>query len=701
MRVNNGRMRGFLCASGAAIGMLLAGPAPAAPAPHGEVVWDTFGVPHIYGKSEAAIFYGFGWAQTHSHANILLKLYGTARARAAEYWGPSEEESDRWLIANNVYDRARTWYGQQTPQFRADLDAFAQGINDYATKHPSEIDPSVKMVLPVSGVDVVAHAERLMNFIYIASEMHVLGGPPSHAAGGSNAWGVAPSRTTDGHTVLLANPHLPWAPGFFTYYEAHMNGPGINLYGATQVGLPVLRFAFNNDLGFTNTVNTILGSVRYKLTPMGDGYKLDGKQAAFRTKRYSYKVKQPDGSEQDKSFVQKYAVQGPVFTRADGTEIALYVAGLDRPEMMKEYWDMGLSHNFAQFQAAVKKLQVPMFNIVYADRDGHIMYLDNGILPKHESGDFKYWSGDVPGDTTGNIPKGIVSYEDLPKVVDPTTGFVQNTNDAPWVATYPRTLYPQAYPAYVSGIAPMTFRSQMSVKMLAGTDKFSFDEIIARKLNTHSLMAERILPTLLQAARDDTRPEVKQAVKVLSAWDYADNADSRGALLFETWAALFSGPKFVDYSNFQQAWSLDQPITTPDGLKDPRHAVDLLAQAAVKTKALYGAIDRPFGEVSRFHLGNVNLPGNGGFGSSGIFRTITWSPMKDGERTPLHGETWVSLVSFSTPLRAKGLLSYGNSTQPGSKHRSDQLSYLSAKTLRDLWVTRAEVEQHVESVDTY
>ncbi|MFT8777499.1 MAG: penicillin acylase family protein, partial [Gluconacetobacter liquefaciens] len=109
--------------------------------------------------------------------------------------------------------------------------------------------------------------------------------------------------------------------------------------------------------------------------------------------------------------------------------------------------------------------------------------------------------------------------------------------------------------------------------------------------------------------------------------------------------------------------------------------------------------DRPFGAVSRFHLGNVNLPGNGGFGNTGVFRTITWGPMKDGERTPFHGETWVSLVSFSTPMKAKGLLSYGNSSQPGSPHHTDQLSYLSSKTLRDLWLTRDEVEKHIESID--
>jgi acyl-homoserine-lactone acylase len=95
------------------------------------------------------------------------------------------------------------------------------------------------------------------------------------------------------------------------------------------------------------------------------------------------------------------------------------------------------------------------------------------------------------------------------------------------------------------------------------------------------------------------------------------------------------------------------------------------------------------------------VPGNGSYGNTGVFRTITWSPMKNGERTPVHGETWVSLVEFSKPLKAVGLMSYGNASQPGSKHRTDQLRFLSDKTLRTLWTTRAEVEKNLEDRVAY
>lgn len=687
-------------------GLLLAGVAAAPAASHqaaasdaggGEIVWDSFGVPHVYAKTESGAFWGFGYAQAQSHGNLLLKLYGEARAKSAEYWGGAANEAqDRWLIANDVPARAGRWFQQQTPQMRADLNAFAAGINAYAAKHPEAIDPAMRRVLPITGLDVMAHAHRLMNYVYIASDRKVLADPATNEAGGSNAWAVAPSRSASGKAMLLANPHLPWAPSMLTYYEAHLNAPGYSVYGATQVGLPVLRFAFNNDLGFTNTVNTMLGYSSYTLTLAEGGYRYDGKVLPFRTEQKSYKVRQADGSLKDVTFTQRYAVQGPVFDIPGGTTIALEVAGLDRPGVLKQYLDMGKAHNFAQFQAALRQMQVPMFNIVYADRGGHILYLDNGILPKHAEGDLARWSAPVPGDTSATLWHDVHSYDDLPKVVDPASGFVQNANDPPWLATWPRTLDPKAFPAYFAPVGPVSQRAQMSVKLMTATPKISFDDFVARKLETRSLMADRLLPELIAAAKDSADPEIVEAVRLLDGWDHRFEANARGALLFETWAAIFAPKNFTDQSNYAVKWTLADPLETPRGLKDAAGAVTMLKAAVAKTRQLYGAVDRPYGDVSRFHLGDVSLPANGGFGNTGVFRTITWGPMKNGERTPMHGETWVSMIEFGTPMRAVGMMSYGNSSQPGSKHNSDQLQFLNSKTFRTLWIDRAEVERHVE-----
>jgi acyl-homoserine-lactone acylase len=274
---------------------------------------------------------------------------------------------------------------------------------------------------------------------------------------------------------------------------------------------------------------------------------------------------------------------------------------------------------------------------------------------------------------------------------------VQNTNDPPWIATYPQVIKHEDYPAYVATNGPESLRSQQSAHLLADARKISFDDFVARKLSTHTLMADRVLDDLVAAAAGDPDPEVQAAVSLLKTWNRETVGDSRAALLFETWAGKFAPNNFTSLANYKVKWLASAPIDTPTGIADPAKAVEMLKAAIADMKSKYGAIDRPFGEVSRFAIDKVDLPGNGGFGNTGLFRTITWGPLKNGVRVPVHGETWVSLVEFSTPIKAVGLMSYGNASQPGSPHRSDQLKHLSDKTFRTLWTTRAQVEQHLEA----
>ncbi len=682
--------------------------ASAAPALADEVLWDRHGVPHINASTEAGAFKGFGWAQAASHGNILLKMYGESRARAAEYWGAEYAPLDRYLIAHDAPARSLAWYKAQSPQMRANLDAFAAGINAYLAAHPDHVPAELKRVLPITGVDVMAHAHRLMQFLYVAPMGRMLSPPGKPGPtglgddGGSNGWAVGPSRTVGGTAMLLANPHLPWAPSPLTYYQAQITAPGYSVYGATQVGLPVLRFAFNNDLGFTNTVNNMLGAVRYRLELAGDFYVVDGKRLAFRRETKSLLIRQPDGSLKRETFVQRQSIHGPVFD-VGGEAVAIRVAGLDRPGVLAAYLDMGKAHDFAGFEAALKRLQIPSFNIVYADRAGHVFHISNGILPRHKTGgSHDFWSGLVPGNRSDLIFTEIEPYDSLPKALDPPGGFVQNANDTPWVNTLPRVLDPATYPAHVAADEPMSLRAQMSARLLAGTDRIDFAEFMRRKLTTTSLLADRMKADLIAASADSPDPDVIAARELLAGWDNRFDAQSRAAILFEAWAKRFAGPSLGDQGNFARVWTLADPVNTPAGIKDAAQATAMLKAAAQEVKARFGRIDPLFGEVSRFSAGEAtSTPGHGGLGGLGLFRTISWGPWTGTTRAPVSGETWVNLIEFSTPMKAVATMSYGNSSQPGSPHRSDQLAALSEKRFRPLWLTRAEVERNLERRDVY
>ncbi|MEA5602210.1 acylase [Nostoc sp. UHCC 0252] len=661
----------------------------AVPTKSTEILWDTYGVPHIYGKDDQSAFHAFGWAQMQSHGNLLLRLYGQARGRAAEYWGEEYLDSDRWVQTAGVPERARSWYQAQSPSFRSYLDAFAKGINAYAKQNPKLIDDEVEVVLPVKAEDVMAHLHRVLNFTFVVNPEEALDLSKEKLQVGSNGWAIAPSNSASGNAMLLANPHLPWSD-LFLWYEAQITAPGIDAYGATLVGVPVLAIAFNNNLGWTHTVNTYDGWDVYELTLAGNGYRFDDKVLKFQTKTLSLKVKQKDGSLQEQPLIVKSSVHGPVLTEKNGKAVALRVAGLDRPGVLQQWWDMARSRNLNQFQSVLKRLQLPMFTVMYADREGHIMHLFNGQVPVRSFGDFKYWQGLISGNTSKTLWTKIHPYQDLPRIVDPKSGWLQNTNDPPWTTTFPTAIKADNYPPYM---APrfMDFRSQSSVRMLAEDDKISFDEMVTDKHSTRMELADRILDDLIPAARKYGQDLGQKAANVLEAWDRQANADSQGAVLFAFWAQQMDWDK-----TFSKPWSENSPRTTPDGLANPESAVATLQAVAAEVEKTYGALDVPWGKVFRLRLGDLDLPSNGGDANLGIFRALDFAPGENGQFQAVSGDSYVAAIEFSKPVRAMALTSYGNASQPGSPHISDQLQMFADKKLRTVWRDRSDILAHLE-----
>ncbi|NBD17964.1 MAG: acylase [Cyanobacteria bacterium] len=665
-----------------------------------EILWDTYGVPHIYSEDENSSFYAFGWAQMHSHGNLLLRLYGQARGRAAEYWGEQYLESDQWVWTMGIPDRARQWYKEQSPAFRKNIDAFAAGINDYAKTHPELLSTEVEAVLPINPIDVLAHLQRVLHFTFVVNQEQVgeiqkdfqTAKPAANSTMGSNAWAIGPSRSASGNAMLLINPHLFWSDRFL-WYEAQIQTPDMDAYGASLVGIPVLNVAFNNNLGWAHTINQHDGWDAYELTLAEKGYEFDGQVRAFETEQKTLKIKQEDGTLQEETLTIQHSIHGPVIAKTDESAIALRVVGLDEPGALEQWWEMGRAENLSEFETALKRLQLPTFTVMYADREGHILHLFNGQVPIREQGDFEYWSGLIPGDTSTTLWSNTHSYEELPRVLDPASGWLQNANDAPWTTTFPKALEAADYPLYMAPQGPMQFRAQRSAGMLAEDETISFEELIAYKHSTRMELADRVLDDLIGAARQQGGELVEQAANVLENWDRQANADSQGAVLFTFWNRQVNREQL-----FATGWSEDFPLTTPDHLADPVQAVDALKTAAAQVKETYGALDVPWGEVFRLQAGELDLPANGAPGRLGSFRTVRFAPMENRDRfQAILGDSYVAAIEFSDPVRARALTSYGNATQPHSSHVGDQLELFAQQELRPVWRSRSEIQAHLTS----
>ena len=673
-----------------------------------EILWDQYGVPHIFAADRESMFYAHGWAQTQNQANLLLRLYGESRGRAAEYWGESYLELDRWVQLNGVPERAKVWYEAQDPTFRKYLDAFARGINDYAKAHPDAIGPEYRVVLPVSGVDVVGHPLRAVQYMYMASqdrmrrEVRAMDRGATVAeiterddvAAGSNTWAIGPSHSASGKAMLIINPHLAWGDTFYRYMEVHLTGPGYDLYGAPQIGFATPVVGFNPRAGWGRTVNTIDTVDFFKLTVRDGQYEFDGKLRSFEHETKTLRIKQPDGSLRDEKLDIRRSIHGPVVYDANGVTVAMRVAGLDRPKMLEQWFRMGEARNLEEFKSALRLMSVPMWNANYADAEGHIMMVFDGLVPKRKTGDWQFWSGVVPGNTSETMWTDYLSFDELPKSVDPPSGFLQNTNEPPWFMTIPQ-LDPAKYPAYVSPpvISRTLFRTRRSLHMITEDKLISYDKMLADKLSTRMEIADAVLPDLLKAAAGT------EAGDVLAKWDRMTDTESRGGVLFKMFADRYFGVNIDD--KLRVKLDSKHPLDSAYGIADTAAALKALSVAAEECRKIYGSLDVPWGQVFRYASGKADVPGDGGPGTLGVFRTIDFTRKQGDRYYAAHGETFICAIEFADHERAQCAVSYGNASQPGSPHLEDQLPLMVGKKLHPVWRDRKEIEAHLERKETF
>ncbi|MBC7873126.1 MAG: penicillin acylase family protein, partial [Ferruginibacter sp.] len=506
-----------------------------------EILWDNYGVPHVYAKNQYDMYYAFGWAQMHNHANLLLQLYAQARGQAAEYWGEKFLASDKTIHLFNLPDSAKAHYNKYSNEYKTIINSFAKGINDYAKAHPDNIDSIARLVLPITPYDVLAHDARVVCLQFLAAAD--IQNTQRLLAPGSNAYAIGPSKSASKNAMLVANPHLPWSD-LYLFFEAHLSAPGFTAYGASLLGQPILNIAFNNNLGWTLTVNTIDASDRYELKMQDGGYLLDGKTENFHEKLVKLKVRQRDGSLLELDTTFHYSRHGPVLGEKNGKAYAIRIAGLENPFRLVQWHQMSKAKNWKEFEGALKMLQSPMFNVIYADKAGNILYLFNGNVPVRTEGDWRFWNGTIDGTVSKYIWHQYHKYDELPQVFNPSGGFVQNANDPPWTSTFPTLLNPKKFPAYMAPQV-MAFRPQRAVNMIKDDASITFDELIAYKLNTGMEAADRFLDDLLDAVKRNPDAISTNAAEVLKKWDRSTNTDSRGAVLFARWFDMMKDSMFA------------------------------------------------------------------------------------------------------------------------------------------------------------
>ncbi len=682
-----------------------------------EILWDEWGVPHIYGNSVKQLVYGLSWAQMHNHGNWILRLYGISRGRAAEYWGEEHLKSDRYVWTMLIPQLARQQYIRLNYQERQNVDAFAKGINDYAMEHGDMLDEDLKAVLPLRGLDVVQHlvyatlilpnATQIENIIQEYSDQNSASTGKStrlEVNGASNGWVIGPGKSLSGKPMLLSNTHFPWPnlPGYehVIWHEAHVVGQGIDHYGIGLVGVPALTLGFNDKKAWTITMAPNVDRVdTYELTKLDNGYLFNGRKCPFKRKKIRLWVKQDDGSLRESQLEIKASVHGPVIFETDDHALALRVA-VPNKIAGSQLWDMAKADNYDDFIEALEGQNLPPLNILYADREDNILYTMVGPYPDRKG--IKYDPSNViSGNSSKNLWRGLLPFDRMPLVLNPDSEFLQNANEPPWSTTLPSELNPEDFPQDWPQ-SRISLRAARILKTLMSEDVFSFDDVINDKFSNHSELADRVLDDLIKIGRADDDPSVQQVTNVLANWDRTFDSDSLGATAFAFWLMVFLPSPSTEFPDTYYAHPYDQqnPLSTPNGLKDSSKALQALKTASQALNGLFGSFHVPWGEIFRFRLAGLDLPGHGAPGAWGVLCANTGIPQADGSLLSSVGDTWVFAVDFADPDNAMAVTSYSNATQPGSVHLNDQLPLYAEKRLRKVWRTYDEILAHTEFQET-
>jgi acyl-homoserine-lactone acylase len=532
---------------------------------------------------------------------------------------------------------------------------------------------------------------------------------------GSNAWAFGKDTTANGSGLLVGNPHFPWA-GVNRFWQVHLTIPGnLDVMGVGIGNFPNVTIGFNKDVAWSHTVSTGKRFTLHELTlAAGDptSYVVDGQSVKMTPRTVSIQVPAADGSLQAKTQTVWSTRWGPVVVipRAGlnwtaKTAYALKDANIGNVRATDSSLGFGRARNVQELRDAMKNIGTPWVNTLAADRHGNTLYADVSVVPDVDAAQLQRCAPSKPAaallpaaglvvldgsrsdcdwrkDPTSPVP-GLIPMERMPTTV--RTDWIHNSNDG-FFYTNPLQEW--------SGISPMVGTEALTrprtraglteIPELLARGKVTPDAAQAQLFSNRNMMASVVVPDLLAACADAPTAEARDGCAALRGWDRTNNLDSRGAHLFrEFWRNVRMVPGL-----HRVAFDSAQPAATPAGLKMADAAVaakvwETLTTAVKAVRSAGFALDAPLGTVQRPLITDEAIALHGGEEVEGVLNNLGNQFAQGISAKGLtidYGTSYVQSVTFDAkgPV-ARGLLTYGQSTDPASPFANDQMRLYSRK----------------------
>jgi acyl-homoserine-lactone acylase len=684
------------------------------------IIRDNWGIPHVYGKTDADAVFGLLYAQCEDDFVRIEMNYIEKLGRLSEIKGQSVLYNDletRLIISE---EEAKTDYENAKPWLKKLLNAYADGINYFLYKNPAvqpallqHFEPWYPLLWTDGSIGAISTGDlntgELKAFYsgntdkvsYIEREKNI--------QTGSNGFALAPSKTASGNAILYINPHT----SFYFRPEVQISSEeGLNAYGAVTWGQFFVYQGFNENCGWMHTSSNVDVSDMYaeKIVTKNEKlfYEYDGKLLPLIEKEIIIKYLE-NGKLKNKEFKTYFTNHGPIMAQREGKWISL--KSFNRSiKSLEESWLRTKSKNFEDYKAAMDIKANTSNNTVYADSKGNIAYWHGNFVPIRNPK--INWSKVVDGTTSATEWKGLHEVSETVHSYNPKNGWLQNCNSTPFSAAGNQSPKKENYLPYMAPDGE-NFRALNAVRLLSKGENYTLDKIIADGYDTKLTAFEILIPALISSfeknnlAKDTRYKDLIEPINVLKNWDYYSNEKSIATTLALEWVIKLD--PIIQRAYVEQG-QIDQVTNTSLFAKNAgvNQLVPQLLSVVEELKTKFGKWEIPWGDINRFQRlsGDINLKYDDNLQSTAIgFGPALWGSLpaftsnyqkQTKKRYGYNGNSFVCAVEFGPKIKAMSLLAGGNNSDPKSKHFNDQVEMYRNAEFKDILFYKEAVEKNAE-----
>lgn len=676
---------------------------------------DSYGVPHIYGKTDADAVFGLLYAQCEDDFARVEMNYIEKLGRLAEIKGEEKLYDD--LLIRMVIDQqqAKQDYTKAPAWLKKLCNAFADGINYYLYKHPqakpallTRFEPWYPLLWTDGSIGAINTADittgELKRFYSGESPLAAADNfEKEEVLTGSNGFAFSPKITESGNAILYINPHVT----FYFRPEVHMvSEEGLNAYGAVTWGQFFIYQGFNEHCGWMHTSSAVDAADTYieKISKKGNDYfyEYEGKQHPVTKKKITLQYKQLNNTA-SKTITAFYTPHGPIMARRNNQWLSLKA---DNRLMngLVQCWQRTKAKNFAAFKKTLDLKGNISNNTVYADAEGNIAYWHGNRIPVRDTA--YNWSKPVDGSTKATEWKGYHPINETVHSINPVNGWLQNCNSTPYTVAGVNSPKKENYPAYMVPDGE-NFRGIGAVRTLSETRQYNLDKVIAAGYDTRLAAFDVLVPALVNAMLHigvtDPLYKLRDAVALLGKWDHRSSDTSIATTLAIEWAEKLLP---AIYQTKLPAGMPDDQVsrmTTFAKTASPSQLLEPLGSTIASLEKKYGGWQIPWGQVNRFqrispaidNQFNDSLPSfpvgfaSAMWGQLPSYSSRTFAGSRN--RYGFNGNSFICAVEFGRRIKARSLLAGGNSGDPASPHFFDQGEMYSKGRFKDVLFYKEDV----------